>query len=88
MVSSAAMGFGDLLQVTGCFTWAAYTLLGARPVLSSGSLRVTTWATLLAGLLLFLIALATGFGTRPSASELLALVYLGLFSSAAAFLAG
>ena len=85
--TSAAVSFGDLLQLTGCLTWASYTLLGARPVQSSGSLRVTTWATLLAGLLLLLFALRTGFGTRPGASELLALLYLGLLSSAAAFLA-
>src|SRR5688572_1937485 len=46
---AADVGFGDLLQLTGCFTWAAYTLLGAKPVKSSGALRVTTWATLVAG---------------------------------------
>lgn len=85
--TSAAVTFGDALQLTGCFTWAAYTLLGARPVRSSGSLRVTTWATLLAGLLLSAFALATGFGAAPGASELVALLYLGLLSSAAAFLA-
>ena len=85
--SSAAMGFGDLLQFTGCFTWAAYTLLGSKPVQSSGSLRVTTWATLIAGVLLLGFALTTGFGARPGPTELLALFYLGLLSSAAAFLA-
>jgi drug/metabolite transporter (DMT)-like permease len=31
----AGVGFGDLLQLTGCFTSATYTLLGARPVRSS-----------------------------------------------------
>lgn len=85
--SGAAMGFGDLLQFIGCFTWAAYTLLGSRPVRSSGSLRVTTWATLIAGLLLLFCAFVTGFGARPGTSELFALLYLGLLSSAAAFLA-
>lgn len=81
------VGFGDLLQVTGCFTWAAYTLLGARPVRRSGALRVTTATTLLAGVLMLALTPFTGFGRRPDASELLALVYLGLVSSAAAFLA-
>jgi drug/metabolite transporter (DMT)-like permease len=85
--SPAGVGFGDLLQFTGCFTWASYTLLGAKPVASSGALRVTTWATAIAGVILFSIALGTGFGARPGASQLAALVYLGLFSSAAAFLA-
>lgn len=85
----SGVGFGDLLQLTGCFTWAAYTLLGAKPVHSSGSLRVTTWATLVAGLAMLALALASarGFGARPGAAELTALVYLGLLSSAAAFLA-
>jgi drug/metabolite transporter (DMT)-like permease len=85
--TSAAVTFGDALQLTGCFTWAAYTLLGARPVRSSGSLRVTTWATLIAGSILAAFALTTGFGARPGASEFVALLYLGLLSSAAAFLA-
>lgn len=83
----ARVGFGDFLQLTGCFTWAAYTLLGARPVRSSGALRVTTWATLTAGGLLLGLSLLTGFGAAPSASQLVALAYLGLVSSAAAFLA-
>jgi drug/metabolite transporter (DMT)-like permease len=83
----ARVGFGDLLQLTGCVTWAAYTLLGARPVASSGALRVTTSATLLAGLVLLVLTPFTGFGGRVGLSEWLALGYLGLFSSAAAFLA-
>jgi len=83
----ARVGFGDFLQFTGCFTWAAYTLLGVRPVQRSGALRVTTAATLVAGTLLLALTSVTGFGSRPGASQLAALVYLGLFSSAAAFLA-
>jgi drug/metabolite transporter (DMT)-like permease len=85
--TNASVGFGDLLQLTGCLTWAAYTLLGARAVQSSGSLRVTTWATLLAGLILLAFTPVTGFGTRPGTSELAALLYLAFLSSAAAFLA-
>jgi drug/metabolite transporter (DMT)-like permease len=81
------VGFGDMLQLTGCLTWATYTLLGARPVNGSGVLRVTTWATLLAGGLLLALTPVTGFGNPPGALELGALVYLGLVSSAAAFLA-
>ena len=80
-------GFGDLLQVTGCFTWAAYTLLGARPVASSGALRVTTLAASVAVLPLFVLSLANGFVREPGWLEISALLYLGLLSSAAAFLA-
>jgi drug/metabolite transporter (DMT)-like permease len=83
----ASVGFGDLLQLAGCFTWASYTLLGAQPVRRSGALRVTTWATLIAGGFLLLFVLGTGLGSRPGASHLAALLYLGLLSSAAAFLA-
>jgi drug/metabolite transporter (DMT)-like permease len=81
------VGFGDLLQVTGCFTWAIYTLHGARPVRRSGALRVTAWTTLVAGAAMLALALARGFGARPGWPELVALLYLGLLSSAAAFLA-
>lgn len=81
------VGFGDFLQFVGCFTWAAYTLLGARPVQRSGALRVTTWATLVAGGLLLALTSINGFGHAPGPTHLAALVYLGLASSAAAFLA-
>lgn len=81
------VGFGDLLQLTGCFTWALYTLLGAKPVQGSGALRVTAWAMLVAGFAMLALASSTGFGARPGGAELAALFYLGLLSSAAAFLA-
>lgn len=80
-------GLGDLLQFTACFTWASYTLLGARPVANSGALRVTALATALAALLLTALALPGGFLRAPGPGELAALLYLGLFSSAAAFFA-
>jgi drug/metabolite transporter (DMT)-like permease len=84
---AAEVGFGDLLQLCGCLTWPAFTLLGARPVQSSGALRVTTWTTLVAGSAMVALASASGFGSRPGTAELVALLYLGLLSSAAAFLA-
>jgi drug/metabolite transporter (DMT)-like permease len=86
-LDAARVGLGDLLQLSGCFTWAAYTLLGARPVAGSGALRVTTGATLFAGALMLLAALPAGFGAAPGPDELAALLYLGLLSSAAAFVA-
>jgi drug/metabolite transporter (DMT)-like permease len=85
--AGSRVGFGDFLQFTGCFTWAAYTLLGAKAVKNSGALRVTTAATLLAGLVLAGVSAFTGLGASPGARELAALLYLGLLSSAAAFLA-
>jgi drug/metabolite transporter (DMT)-like permease len=85
--SAADIGFGDLVQLVGCFTWAAFTLLGARAVASSGALRVTTWSMLVAGVAMLALAGFTGFGARPGGAELAALVYLGLLSSAAANLA-
>lgn len=85
--AGSRVGFGDFLQFTGCFTWAAYTLLGAKAVNGSGALRVTTAATLLAGLALAGVSAFTGLGASPGAEELAAVLYLGLLSSAAAFLA-
>jgi len=82
-----SVGFGDFLQFTGCFTWAAYTLLGKRAVEGSGALRVTTAATLLAGAGLAIVSAFTGLGAPPGSRELVAVLYLGLLSSAAAFLA-
>jgi drug/metabolite transporter (DMT)-like permease len=83
----SSVGFGDFLQFTGCFTWAAYTLLGKRAVEGSGALRVTTAATLSAGIALAGVSVFTGLGASLGTTELLAVLYLGLLSSAAAFLA-
>ena len=81
------MGFGDFLQFVGCFTWTAYTLVGARAVRGSGSLRVTTSASLVAGLAMLVPVCFSGFGNAPGWPEILSLLYLGLLSSAAAFAA-
>ncbi len=83
----ARAGFGDLLQFVCCFTWASYTLLGARPVARSGSLRVTAFATATASALLFALAARGGLWREFGPRELAALLYLGLLSSAAAFFA-
>jgi drug/metabolite transporter (DMT)-like permease len=80
-------GRGDLLQLTGSFTWASYTLLGARAVAGSGVLRVTAGATAVAAALHALLAWPGGYAREFGPLELGALVYLGLVSSAAAFLA-
>lgn len=89
--------WGDLLQLSTCLTWTAYTLLGAGAVARSGAVRVTVVAMAVAalGLLPVLLAAArAGPGTaawsaaflvaRPGAPELLALAFLGVFCSALA----
>ncbi|MEW6073678.1 MAG: DMT family transporter [Planctomycetota bacterium] len=70
---------GDALQVLSCFTWAAYTLLGRRPVARSGALAVNTFAAFVAAPpLLVLAALAGPAHAAPGAREILALGFLGL----------
>lgn len=77
--------WGDLLQLTSCLTWTAYTLIGARAVARSGALRVTVLAMGVATALIAPLALASGFTVRaPEARELGALVFLGVFCSAVA----
>jgi drug/metabolite transporter (DMT)-like permease len=86
-VTPEHMGFGDFLQFLGCFTWTAYTLLGAKAVRGSGPVRVTTWASLAAGLAMLVPVCFSGFGSAPGLSEILSLLYLGFLSSALAFAA-
>lgn len=77
--------WGDALQLSSCLTWTAYTLLGARAVAQSGALRSTAAAMTVALALLAPAALARGLWTRPpAASEVGALVFLGVFCSALA----
>lgn len=81
----ARAGWGDLLMVLTCFTWAAYTLLSVRPVASSGSLRVTASSMLVAALPNLV---AAGFGGTwrlpPTARTVVALLFLALGASATA----
>lgn len=77
---------GDLIQLVGCGTWAAYTLLGARPVASSGSLRVTALAMAWATLLCAVAAVPGGYVLRaPEADEILAVLFLAIACSGLAF---
>jgi drug/metabolite transporter (DMT)-like permease len=77
--------WGDLLQLSTCLTWTAYTLVGARAVARSGALRVTVAAMAVATALLAPLALASGLTTRaPGPWELASLVFLGVFCSALA----
>lgn len=47
-VGFADAGWGDLMMVSSCLTWTAYTLLGRRPVARSGALATTHLALLVA----------------------------------------
>ena len=42
--------FGDLLQLTSCATWTLYTVMGVGAVQRNGSLRVTTYVMITAGI--------------------------------------
>ena len=66
-VGFADAGLGDLLMVSSSLTWAAYTLLGRRPVARSGALRTTGFALLVAAA----VALAAA-ATREGAGGLAA----------------
>lgn len=89
--------WGDLLQLSTCLTWTAYTLLGASAVARSGAVRMTVVAMGVAalGLLPLLVVSASTFSegpswraaflrARPGAVELLALAFLGCLCSALA----
>ena len=80
---------GDALQLWTVPTWAAYTLLGARPVARSGALRVTTGSMFVAVLVLLPAALASGFlapagpgmAPGPTPVAFLAALFLGFVCS-------
>ena len=82
---------GDLLQLAACFTWTAYTLIGARAMRRSGPLAVTAFAMGIAALVLVAAVLlvhrpeprAVDPGTAWQAW--IALAYLGFVSSGLAF---
>lgn len=82
----ARAGFGDLLMLSSCLSWSAYTLLATRPVARSGSLRVNalsmSFAALVAGPALLLFAPARGPG---GAESLLAVLFLGCVCSGVSF---
>jgi drug/metabolite transporter (DMT)-like permease len=88
---------GDLLQLVSCVTWTVYTLASAKPVASSGALRTTAAALLVAAPLATLAAVAVGpvAGTSvrdglfhawpPGAEALGAAAFLGLACSGLAY---
>lgn len=78
--------WGDLLQITSCFTWTAYTLASPGVMTRSGALRATAAAMTVAAVITLLHATATGVFTRaPLPHELLALAFLGTICSGIAF---
>jgi drug/metabolite transporter (DMT)-like permease len=80
-------GWGDLLVFGTTFSWAAYTLLSAAPVVRSGALRTSAFAMGVASLVCALAALVEGrisTGT-PRLANWLELLFLGVCCSGAAF---
>lgn len=78
--------FGDLLQLSTCFTWALYTLVSVGVVRRNGALRVTGFAMGVAAVMLLLASLQTGLVVQtPGPSELAALLCLGFLCSGVAY---
>lgn len=82
------IGAGELLMFGGVCAWAAYTLIGRRVLTGLSPLAATTWASLWGTLLLLLVA-AFDFGDVNAAdfspTIIAALLYLGVFGTAVAF---
>lgn len=78
--------FGDLLQLTSCFTWTVYTLVGSGPASRNGALRVTAFAMGLAALIVAVPTTTTGvFRQAPTVEAVVALAFLGLVCSGVAY---
>jgi drug/metabolite transporter (DMT)-like permease len=78
----AQAGLGDLLMLSSCFTWAAYCLLAPGPIARSGSLPVTTLATLVSLALALPATLWSGFLVRPpGVTGLATVLFLGTVCS-------
>jgi drug/metabolite transporter (DMT)-like permease len=79
---------GDLLQLVSAFTWAAYTLLSARPTARHGSLVMTTAPMVAAAAFLLPVAAVEGHAIAAplEARHVLALVFLAFVCSAFAYL--
>ena len=79
--------FGDLLQLSTCLTWAAYTLLAERATERLGAQRVTTYA--MGAATVFCLAplvFSQPLVQSPTRSVLAAVLFLGVACSAVAFL--
>lgn len=78
---------GDWIVFASTFTWAAYTLLSARVVHSSGALVASAAAMAIASLICALAALWEGRWSagEPSLRAWLAVLFLGLCCSGLAF---
>lgn len=74
--------FGDLLQLSTCLTWTAYTLLAAKPVARCGALRVTLAAFVGAAVISLAAVSVTGWRSGPiNARVVVALLFLGFVCS-------
>ncbi len=77
---------GDFLQLTSCFTWTAYTVLGGEPVRRNGALSVSVLAMSVAALILLPFMLTSSITVAPlSSRSIAAVLFLGLCCSGLAF---
>ena len=84
--SFARAHLGDLLQLTSCFTWTAYTLLSTGPVRRNGALSVTAVAMGVAALLNAAAVPVLGATVGPLTAEvILAVLFLGVLCSGVAY---
>lgn len=84
----SSVGLGELLMFGGVCAWAAYTLLGRSVLTGLSAFAATTYASLWGTLLLAVAvvpeAMASGV-SAPRPGVIVALVYLGVFGTAVAF---
>lgn len=83
-----AVHLGDAIMVANVFLWAIYTLVGQRIFRAHDSIVVTFYAILVGLAVLWPIALWEMRGSTwptPSGAMILALLYIGIFPSVAAY---
>ena len=79
-------GAGDLIMLSSCLTWTAYTLIAIKPIEHNGALRVTAFAMATAVLPNAIASAFAGFASGPLTGPVIgAVLFLGLLSSGVAF---
>lgn len=77
---------GSLAALGGAICWAAYTAWGKRYVRKFGGIEAATITLIAGAIMLIIVALARGVSLSLGLREGLALLYLGVFPTAAAML--
>lgn len=87
--SGGGVGWGELIMLCACLSWASYTLISRRAMTSLSPLANTTYASLVGALALLPLALHQGLLDRlptMQAKDWLLAAYLGLPGTVVAFL--